>query len=97
MKQFRIVKEKILWRKEYYTFFYVEERIYLGSIPLWWYRHVDDHGYFSTPQSFETEEKAMQYIKDHLEFLKRKIKKKIEKEVVKVITVDKDFNIKGEN
>lgn len=91
MKKFRIVKESYLWREEYYDFYYVDEKVYLFGIPLWWYRHLEDRGYFSMPLAFNREDEAMKYIKKYIETLK---KKKTKREVIKIITVDNEYNIK---
>lgn len=94
MKKFRIVKESYLWREEYCDFYYVDEKVYLFGIPLWWYRHLEDRGYFSMPLTFNREDKAMKYIKKYIETLKNNEKKKNKREVIKIITVDNEYNIK---
>lgn len=92
MKLFRIVKETHLWREKYVVSYFVEEKVYLLGIPLFWYRHIEeDMGSLSRYKYFDTEEQAMQYITKYLEYLnqKTKKKKKFTKEVIKVINVDK--------
>lgn len=91
MKQFRIVKELYFWEGKYYDFYFVEEKVYLFGIPLWWYRHTKYYGY---SMSFDREDDAMEYIKKYIETLKNTIKKKTKREVIKIITVDNEYNIK---
>lgn len=101
MKQFRIVKET---RKKYdgtITKYFVEET---ANIPFikWWRRWTTDKPYpfsGSIDIEFTSGESAMQAIQDWVKHLKKQYdyKHSLKKEVVQVITVDKDFNIEREN
>lgn len=96
MKQFRIVKETRKKNDATVTKYFVEET---ANVPFitWWTRWVQDHPYgCATDIEFTSEESAMQAIQNWVKHLKQRYdyKHSLKKEVVKVITVDKDFNIK---
>ena len=98
MKQFRIVKETRKKNDSIVTKYFVEET---ANVPFvtWRQRWTQDRPYpysGSTDIEFTSEESAMQAIQNWVKHLKRQYdyKHSLKKEVVKVITVDKDFNIK---
>lgn len=97
MKQFRIVKETRKKDDAIITKYFVEET---ANIPFvnWWRRWSTDNPYpysGSTDIEYTSEETAMQAIQNWIKNLKKNYiyKHSLQKEVVKVITVDKDFSI----
>lgn len=99
MKQFRIVKETRKKNDAIITKYFVEET---ANIPFikWWIRWTREQPFgCSIDIEFTSEESAMQAIQDWVKHLKKQYdyKHSLKKEVVQVITVDKDFNIEREN
>lgn len=95
MKQFRIIKET---RKKYdvtVTKYFVEET---ADIPFitWWRRWTQDKAYGTIDIEFTTKETAMQAIHNWVKHLREKYdyKHSLKKEVVAVVSIDKNFNIK---
>lgn len=98
MKQFRIVKETRKKNDAIITKYFVEETVNIPFVK-WWRRWTREQPFgCSTDIEYTSEETAMQAICDWIKHLKNnyEYKHSLKKEVVKVIAVDKDFNIEGE-
>lgn len=96
MKQFRIVKETRKKNDATITKYFVEETVNIPFI-TWWRRWVQDHPYgMSTDIEYTSEESAMEAIRNWIKHLKKEYEYKhsLKKEVVAVVSIDKNFNIK---
>lgn len=98
MKQFRIVKETRKKNDATITKYFVEETVNIPFI-TWWRRWTEDKPFpygCSIDIEYTSEESAMKEILYWIKKMKKEYEYKhsLKKEVVKVITLDKDFNIK---